>query len=152
MICTCGKSGKAGYSRLNDSDLWVCGNCMLPSRMVFDKLTLRYSPARATMIRSVVDDSDGRSIITWGTTTSGEKIRTMVFRPYPRKIDMTPGRNVCVALWEKLDNAIDIIREPGNPGSSRRREEGSGHHPGRGYRADHEPLLFRLAGCACWSP
>lgn len=120
MHCTCGKSGTAGFAPTYSedgvqTDLWVCANCKRPTQMVLMKLTDRFAPKNATSIRSVVSDGDGRSMITWGTTVSGEKIVTMNFHAYPRKVDMTQGRNVCVALWEELDNAIDIIREAGNP-------------------------------------
>lgn len=91
-------------------DFWVCAECHLPTRMVFEKLTNRYAPARATHISSVVGDSAGRNILTWGTPVSGEKIKTMMFHPYPRKADMDQGRNICLELWQKLDYEIDTIR------------------------------------------
>jgi len=42
----------------------------------------------------------------------GTKVQTMVFKAYPRKVDMDQGRNVCVELWHKLDGLIDEIRAP----------------------------------------
>lgn len=122
----CERKG-AGYTAMHDRDergwpipgtfnydFWVCANCLRPARMVFEKLTHKTAPARATCIKSVVGDSAGRNIITWGTEVSGEKIKTMMFHAYPRKMDMDQGRNICLELWHKLDESIDTIRA--NPG------------------------------------
>lgn len=111
MFCDCGKSGKAGFTRQQDSDLWLCGNCRRPSRMVVQKLTLGHAPQRATGITSVVGTGDGRHILTWSTNVSGERIKTVMFHPYPRKVDMQDqGRNICLELWTGLDSMIDEIR------------------------------------------
>lgn len=110
MHCTCGKDGKMGYTRLAD-DLWVCANCKRPTRMVFTKLTLNHAPRQATGISSVIGDDAGRNILTWTTTVSGEKIKTMMFHAYPRKVDMDQGRNICLELWKSLDASITGIRE-----------------------------------------
>lgn len=121
MHCDCTKS--AGYTAMHGKDgrgnpiqstfnydLWVCATCMRPSRMVFTKLTLNSAPRRATSLLSVAVDASGRSIITWGTTTSGERIKTMMFNAYPRKMDMDQGRNVCLEMWRRLDGLIDKIK------------------------------------------
>lgn len=126
MFCDCGKQSK-GYTAMHEKDekgrpdpltfnydFWVCANCMRPSQMVFMKLTNRYTPKRATHMRSVHGHGDGRTTIRWATEKSGETLTTMVFHAYPRKVDMPgvhdQGRDVCVELWHKLDNTIDQIR------------------------------------------
>lgn len=95
-------------------DLWVCNQCHLPTRMVFEKLTHNYIPKNATHLASVVSEDTGRCILTWATKESGVKVKTMVFHPYPRKADMDQGRNILVEMWRWLDRDIDTIR--GNPG------------------------------------
>lgn len=97
-----------------NNDFWVCAGCMLPSRMVFDALTNRHMPARATHILSAHGDLNGRWRLRWATDQSGEVIETMTFSPYPRKPDMPKadqGRDILVEMWKKLDYSIDIIRD-----------------------------------------
>lgn len=121
MICRCG--GKDGYrAHLHDPpahkydfnyDFWVCARCLAPARMVFEKLTDRLVPTRATGMLSVVGDGEGRNIIRWSTATSGERIVTMTFHPYPRREGMpghSQGRAVLAELWWRLDETIDLIR------------------------------------------
>lgn len=119
VYCTVVQHRKAGYTAMPDADsnsgfsydFWVCAECHLPSRMVFDKLTDSHAPQRATYIKSVVGDAHGRNFLTWGTAISGEKIVTMMFHAYPRKVDMDQGRNICLELWTGLDSFIDEIRD-----------------------------------------
>lgn len=119
MYCSIVQHKREGFTAMPDPeggpysffyDFWVCAACHLPTRMVFEKLTDKRAPRLATHIKSVVGDSAGRNILTWGTPTSGEKIKTMMFHPYPGKVDMDQGRNICLELWQKLDACIDQIR------------------------------------------
>lgn len=93
-------------------DFWVCANCLLPSKMVFEKLTDRYAPSRATHVKSTVGHKDGTTLITWGTAVSGEKLVTMMFHSYPfvKVNNVDQGRNHLLTLWKKLDDSIDQIR------------------------------------------
>jgi len=115
MHCVCGKQHKAGYAAKKidgkaNYDFWVCGNCNLPSRMLFEGLIMGYMPRRATSILSHVDHGNGTATNTWATEVSGERIQTASFHPYPRKVNMDQGRNIVVELWHRLDQAIDQIR------------------------------------------
>jgi hypothetical protein len=67
----------------------------------------------ATALLSINGQGDGRTYLTWGMK-DGSKVTTMVYKPYPRKVDMDQGRNVLVALWQRLDDKINYIRDPQN--------------------------------------
>lgn len=123
MYCICTKV--PGYTAMHQKDarghaipgtfnyeLWVCANCMRPSRPVFKGLTDMYAHRRATGLSSASGDAAGRWIITWTTAVSGERVTTMSFKTYPRKMDMDQGRNICLELWQRMDNLIDTIRDP----------------------------------------
>lgn len=119
MYCQCGKQASAGYTAMPEEGggfnyhFWVCANCHKPSFLVFEKVTYMHVPKRATAILSVVGTGDGRNMLTWATAVSGERIKTMTFNPYPRKVDMVDqGRDVCLELWRSLDAKIDTIRGP----------------------------------------
>lgn len=121
MYCDCGKQLRSGYTAMPQPekgphafnyDFWVCANCHCPSRMVWEKVTGRYSPARATSMRSLSGKADGTQVITWGTDVPGETIQTVVFFPYPRtKVNgMDQGRNHLLTIWQKLDHCVDQIK------------------------------------------
>lgn len=121
MYCTCKKKDSftaapkldGGPYELNYS-FWVCSQCLRPSRLVFIAVTSRYVPRDAVAFLSLDSDGEGRQFLTWAGKESGDRIRTMVFIPYPRKIDMpnSQGRDVLVELWNGLDSMIDDIRKP----------------------------------------
>lgn len=103
------EGGKFNY------DFWVCSNCLKPSFLVFKGITHMHYPQRATGLSSIVGHSDGRTILTWHTEVSGEKVKTMAFHAYPRKVDMDQGRDVLVKFWQDLDVVIDGIRDTTHP-------------------------------------
>lgn len=124
LYCRCGN--RNGYKAARPDppkgewdlnyDYWVCADCLAPSRLVFIGLTNSLAPKRATALLSVVGDGAGFSTLRWSTQVSGERIVTMSFNPYPRRHpDMhatDQGRSILLDLWKKLDDYIDIIRDP----------------------------------------
>jgi hypothetical protein len=121
VFCTCGKQGKAGYTAMPDEnggphdrhyDYWVCANCLLPSRLIFEGITMSLAPARATRLVAYIGHTDGTATLRWATEISGERIETMTYLPYPRTGDnkMDQGRSHLVTLWNRLDGYIDDIR------------------------------------------
>lgn len=108
MFCRC-KKAPEGFTRIA-GDLWGCTRCSLPTRQVFEGVTHgMYILAGATALLSYEGHGDGRATLTWGMA-DGSKVRTMVFKPYPRKVDMDQGRNILVELWRRLDSNIEQIR------------------------------------------
>lgn len=68
--------------------------------------------ARATAVLSTHGKTDGTWITRWATEVSGERIETMNYSPYLRKVDMpqNDGRGHLVKLWERLDEHIELIK------------------------------------------
>lgn len=91
-------------------DLWVCNICFKPKLKVFEGLTFMYSPSRATALLSIDARDTGIIHAFWATETSGERIETVTYHPYPRKVGMDQGRNILLETWQKLDDSITIIR------------------------------------------
>lgn len=69
------------------------------------------TPFRVNRLVSVVVHGDGRHMHTW-RLEDGTSIQTMMFHPYPRKVDMTldHGRSTLVEFWHTLDGCVDRIR------------------------------------------
>jgi hypothetical protein len=118
MFCQCGKRSqgftaarKLGGGEFDfNYDFWVCSMCHKASRLVFEGITHgMYAPANATALLSYEGHGDGRASCVWAMK-DGTKATTMVFKPYPRKVDMDQGRNILVELWHRLDSNIDQIR------------------------------------------
>lgn len=119
MFCRCGRSN-SGYTAARRIDggefdfnyeYWVCSRCKLPSRLVWENMTMKNVLASAVTVLSQGGGGDGRTILTWAMA-DGTKRQTMTFKAYPRKVGMDQGRNVCVELWHTLDRLIDDIRNP----------------------------------------
>lgn len=115
--CICGQTRKSGYipdkENFPDNTYWVCANCGLIPEEVFQILTSEVAPKDATAFLSCVGDGEGSSVLTWAGKESGERIKTVLFKAYPRKIDMpgySQGRNALLHFWKKLDTDIDTIR------------------------------------------
>ena len=115
MYCKCRKAPegfKAAPSLDGDGvnyNFWVCSRCGKPTRMVWEKMTMKHVLASALTVLSQDGGAGGRTTLTWAMP-DGTKRQTMVFKAYPRKVDMDQGRNVCVELWQMLDKKIDEIR------------------------------------------
>ena len=126
MYCRCGKQYTVGYTAARqidatdpydfNYDFWVCANCHKPSLLVLKGLTHMLIPKRATGLLGIHGLEDGTSILTWSTEVSGERIKTMTYEPYLRKVDMTDhGRGHLVEFWKELDECIDSIRSDAQP-------------------------------------
>lgn len=125
MYCTCGKQYSVGYTAARqidatdpydfNYDFWVCANCHLPSLLVLKGLTHMLIPKRATALLGVHGQENGTSILTWSTEVAGERIKTITYEPYLRKVDMDQGREHLVKFWRELDELIDSIRSDAQP-------------------------------------
>ena len=114
MYCRDGSKNGFTANRFPDGtfnyDLWVCSDCLQPTRTVFNKLTNSLTPYNAVAFLSVVGHSDGTQVFRWRLKDK-TIIETMNYHPYPRKIDMAPGRAHLVKFWQDLDTLIDSIRD-----------------------------------------
>lgn len=114
MHCRDGAKNGFTANRFEDGtfnyDLWVCSDCLQPTRTVFEKLTNRLTPHNAVGLMSVVGSEDGTQILRWRLKDK-TIVSTMNYHPYPRKVDMAPGRAHLVKFWEELDTLIDSIRD-----------------------------------------
>lgn len=139
MICQCGnKNGytaaqhdpptRAPLTRVHQGqtieipvdfnyDYWVCADCKMPARLYFEKTTMGYAPKRAVALLSAIGNGAGHTTLRWSTATSGERITTISFNPYPRRHPnmahaTDQGRVILLDMWKRLDNYIDTIRSP----------------------------------------
>lgn len=118
MWCTCQGRGKtAGYTRQEDSDIWVCSKCLQPARLVFEWWTSMRAPKHATAMLSGKGKSNGIWHVTFATTT-GERKTVLYFLPYPKRPEMektNPGA-LLETTWELLDTAYaGLMENPGGP-------------------------------------
>lgn len=114
MWCICTGGGKHGFTRISNSNLWGCAECLKPTRLVFEKVTDMYAPATAIALLSVHVREDGIHEVKWATP-AGEKV-TLSYHPYPRKVDMNQGRGLLLSLWQRLDIAFAGLKDaPGDP-------------------------------------
>jgi hypothetical protein len=111
MWCRCLRGWKqSGYVQQPDSDLWVHSACMLPAKMVFEKVTDMLAPKNATGVNKVIGRDTGIFEITFFTTEG--KTTVLAYHPYPRKVGMDQGRGILLSLWQKLDDEVDLLNDP----------------------------------------
>lgn len=117
MYCTCGKQGKAGYtaSKELDSDefnydLWVCANCLKPSRLIFENICAMLTPRNAISMLGAHGGADGIWTCVW-SMPDGTRKTTMHYSPYPRIAPdmMDQGRGYLLQLWKLLDEKCQVI-------------------------------------------
>lgn len=123
MYCHCGSKfewGEIGLVQLSLSDkhlthAYICGRCGKISHAV-PKGESMYGPANARAPLGWHGKSDGTYIQTWATNTSGERIQTMGYIPYPTiKVNgMDQGRDHLLRIWQKLDYELDQIKSTSN--------------------------------------
>ena len=105
----CSDGGKSGFTRQTDSDLWVCADCLLPTRMVFAKMTNGRVPRNAKWIASVFGRITGVNEVTF-VLEDNSQVTCLYYHPYPKKVDMNSPRDLLGEMWHDLDNTVDRIR------------------------------------------
>lgn len=121
MFCTCVKAlsgfkvnkcycAEHEVQSGNNWDLWVCVRCSKPTRMVFEKMTGRLAPRDAISILHVSGKGDGTTEIKWNTKHGD--VTTMTYSAYPRKIGMIDQTQHLKTLWDMLDEAMKVVKNP----------------------------------------
>lgn len=131
-VCRCGAKFSFDNATLEPSPsdwqsvaLWRCGRCGNISHAAPEAAAVIRSPAAKAAPLSVDHLANGQAIHRWATPDG--KVKTVEFKPWPRKVPMTTGEPLIFKTWELLMSKVKIIMagEPDtvNPGQVELREQ-----------------------------